>query len=178
MTETVERINIGGRFPDGSPVYLTPWTFEVPQIRDEINEHLSGRILNACAGKTRVEHDGPVVRNDIDPARDADLHVDVRDIDRAVEPESFDTVLFDPPYDADNADKHYNGHHIGRPWEPRDALEAVTAPGGVVVGFGWNSDGFDGYDGWRRERTVYFRTPNMNGADVCMTVDRKVEGNS
>jgi len=30
---TVQRIKIGGKDDDGNPVHLSPWTFEVPQIR-------------------------------------------------------------------------------------------------------------------------------------------------
>lgn len=174
MPETRRR-SIGGRLEDGSPAYLSPWTFEVPQIRDELANWLRGRVLNACAGETRLPYDGPVHRNDADPERPADTHHDVRNLDDRLDADPFDVVVYDPPYSQEHAERHYNDHHVGRDWEARSALEALTTTGGLVVGFAFNSDGFEGYDGWERVETVYFRTPNMSGGDVAMAIDRKVQ---
>lgn len=170
---TVERIKIGGRTESGDPIHLSPWTFEVPQIRQTVERWLHGRVLNACAGKNELAHDGPVHRNDIDPDRSADTHHDVREIDDHLGHDQFDTVVFDPPYSKEMADAHYNGNHVGRPWEPRGAIANVTAPGGHVLTLGYNSDGLDGWDGWERVATYYFRTPNWSGHDIALAVDRK-----
>lgn len=170
---TVERVKIGGKTDDGDPVFFTPWTFEVPQIREVVEWWLSGTVLNACAGKTKLDHDGPVHRNDIDPDRDADTHHDVRDLDEHLAHNQFETVVFDPPYSAEMAERHYNGHNIGRKWEPRGAIANLTAPGGHVLTFGYNSDGFEGWTGWERVATYYFRTPNFSGYDIALAVDRK-----
>jgi len=170
---TVDRIKIGGRTEDGEAVHLSPWTFEVPQIREIVEKWLSGEVLNACAGKTKLDHDGPIHRNDINPDHDADTHHDVREIDQHLEQNRFDTVVFDPPYTKEMADWHYEGNHIGRKWEPRGSIANVTAPGGHVLTFGYNSDGLDGWDGWERIATYYFRTPNWSGYDIALSVDRK-----
>jgi len=170
---TVERIKIGGKTDDGDPVHLSPWTFEVPQIRRLVESWLAGEVLNACAGKTRLSHDGPIVRNDLDPDRDVDTHYDVCTLDEQFAHGRFDTVVFDPPYTAEMADRHYDGHHIGRTWEPRGAIANVTAPGGHVLTFGYNSDGLEGWDGWERMATYYIRTPNWSGNDIVLAVDRK-----
>jgi hypothetical protein len=53
--EKVERITIGGTKQDGEPVHLSPWTFEVPQIRSIVEDWLSGEVLNACSGKTKLD---------------------------------------------------------------------------------------------------------------------------
>jgi len=170
---TVDRIKIGGKTGDGDPVHLSPWTFEVPQIKEIVEQWLHGEVLNACAGKTKLDHDGAIHRNDIDPDRDADTHYDVREIDEHLKHERFDTVVFDPPYTKEMAERHYNGNHIGRKWEPRGSIANVTAPGGHVLTFGYNSDGFDGWTGWERIATYYFRTPNYSGFDIALCVDRK-----
>ena len=170
---TVQRIKIGGKDDDGNPVHLSPWTFEVPQIRRLVERWCAGEVLNACAGKTRLDHDGPVHRNDVDRDRDVDTHHDVCEIDDKLGHDRFGTVVFDPPYTAEMADRHYNGHHIGRSWEPRGAIANVTAPGGHVLTFGYNSDGLEGWDGWERIATYYIRTPNWSGADIALAVDRK-----
>ena len=103
---TVYRIKIGGKTGNGDSVHLSPWTFEVPQIKDIVKKWLYGEVLNACAGKTKLNHDGPVHRNDIDTDRSADTHYDVRKIDEHLENERFDTVVFDPPYTKEMAERH------------------------------------------------------------------------
>ena len=173
MGGIVERVKIGGRDRNGDAVHLSPWTFETPQIRSIVERWCAGRVLNACAGKTRLDYNGPVHRNDRDRDRDVDTHYDVREIDDHLPAEHFETVVFDPPYSAEMADEHYNGTHIGRSWEPRGALANVTAAGGIVLSFGYNSDGFDGWDGWERLATYYIRTPNWSGREICLSVNRK-----
>jgi len=170
---TVERIKIGGKTEDGEPVHLSPWTFEVPQIREIVEKWLAGEVLNACAGKTKLDHDGPITRNDIDEDRDVDTHVDVREVDEHFDRDRFDTVVYDPPYTAEMAERPYDGYHVGRKWEARGAIANVTAPGGRVLTFGYNSDGLGGWDGWQRVATYYFRTPNWSGYDISLSVDRK-----
>lgn len=51
------------------------WTFSAAKIRAWVEQYLDGRVLNACAGPTKLGH-SPVHRNDIDPEIDADTHVD------------------------------------------------------------------------------------------------------
>jgi len=171
----VERERIGGKTPDGDPAYLSPWTFEAPQVRDALREYLRGTVLNACAGETELPYSGTVHRNDVDPGRWADTHHDVRELDEHLS-ERFEVVVYDPPYSKELAQEHYRGHHVGRPWEARPALAALTAVGGDVICFHFSSDGLEGWDGWRRIETRYFNTPNLSGGDLAMTVDRKVVG--
>jgi hypothetical protein len=170
---TVERIKIGGKKENGDPVHLSPWTFEVPQIREVVEQWLSGEVLNACAGKVKLDHKGEVIRNDIDEDRDAHIHHDVREIDDHLEHNRFGTVVYDPPYTREMADRHYDGNHVGPKWEARGSIANITAPGGHVLTFGYNSDGFDGWGGWERRATYYFRTPNWSGFDIALSVDRK-----
>lgn len=37
------------------------WTFQSDKIRRWVEERLRGRVLNACAGKTKLVHDGEAV---------------------------------------------------------------------------------------------------------------------
>lgn len=173
MTEPAKRIKIGGRTEDGEPVHLSPWTFETPQIREIVERWLAGEVLNACAGKTELEHDGPIHRNDLDEDLDVETHYDVRDLDDHFDRDRFDTVIYDPPYSAEMAERHYDGNHVGRMWEARGAIANVTAPGGHVLTFGYNSDGLDGWEGWERITTYYFRTPNWSGNEIVLSIDRK-----
>ena len=166
---------IGGKHPDGTPIALGAWTFEAPQVRRVVESYLRGRVLNACAGKTHLSHDD-VHRNDLDERRDADTHHDVCSLDEYLPAESFDVVVFDPPFDGEQAAEHYDGNTVGRGpsggiWEARDALAALTAPGGCVLSVGWNSVGLQSHRAFAREAVHLFQ--RVQKPDVVLVVDRK-----
>jgi len=58
----------GGRDRDGNARTLGRWTFQYEPARELVESLLAGRVLNACAGKTKLRHDGGIVRNDLNRA--------------------------------------------------------------------------------------------------------------
>jgi hypothetical protein len=168
---------IGGSEPNGDPAAIGPWTFETSTVRSIVEKYLEGQVLNACAGVTRLPYPREDVhRNDIDPERDADTHFDVECIDDRLPNNHFDAVIFDPPWDQEQADEHYNGHNVGRGpsggiWDAREALANVTAPGGCVISLGWNSVGLESFRGWEREAIHLFQRASQL-PDVVLVVDR------
>lgn len=164
--------NVGGREPDGTPTAIGPWTFETKMVRDVVEGALTGRVLNACAGKTRLNHDD-VVRNDLNPEVEADLHVDVVEIDQEFDECTMDSVVFDPPYDQTQADEHYEGMHDRQRGPARRKLAGLVRPGGVFVELGWNDHSpARCIDGWsRRELHIYRRGPSYQ--PVFLTIDER-----
>jgi len=174
----VYRWKVGGKEPDGTPTRIGKWTFQTRMVRDIVLDHIDGRVLNACAGETHLsEYKRGVefVRNDIDESRDADYHYDVRIIDRMLEHEweSFDAVVFDPPFDPGRAAKLYEGWHATEYTNARTAVGNLVKPGGVVVELGWNTYGLGDADGWEREAWYDYPQASFKG-DVHLTVDRKI----
>lgn len=165
---------IGGRNKDGSPSYIGPWTFECDQVRRVVEKALTGRVLNACAGKTKLRHSDEVVRNDINPDRDADHHVDVGEIDGLFDPDTFDTVVFDPPFDQSQADEHYESMHARDLVPARKKLIELVRPGGRFVELGWNLQAANEQRGWSREELhIFDRGPTLQ--PVFLTVDRNYQ---
>lgn len=171
--------DIGGRHPDGKPITIGPWTFETPQVRAVVEAYCApgDRVLNACAGKTRLDHDGHIHRNDVDERRPADTHHDVRNLDHKLAGESFDIVVFDPPWDSEQATEHYGGHRVGRGpsggiWEARKALAALTAPGGLVLSLGFDTAGLRNLDGFERVAMHAFQRV-QKPVDAILVVDWK-----
>lgn len=166
---------VGGREPDGSPTYIGPWTFRTKMVRTIVEENLTGRVLNACAGKTKLTHGGgEVVRNDLNPERDADFHIDVCDVDEHFEEDSFDTVVFDPPFDQEQAEEHYESMHARQLVPARKKLIKLVRPGGRFVELGWNLQAANEQPGWSREAVhIYDRGPTLQ--PVFLTVDRNVQ---
>ncbi|WP_135829987.1 zinc ribbon domain-containing protein [Halorussus halobius] len=167
---------VGGRDSDGSQATISRWTFEAEQVRSVAEEHLQGRVLNATAGKTRLSHDGDVVRNDINPEMPADTHVDVQAADEHWPSESFDSVVLDPPFDAGQAEARYGGWHASDFSVARDALEPLVRPGGIAISLGWTTYAFAEQfapDWGREELHIYQRGPVH--PDVFLMVDRKTQ---
>jgi len=120
------------------------WTFQSKKIRQWVEERLQGRVLNACAGKTKLANDHEIVRNDIDPARDADLHVNVRSIAEHFESESFGTIVYDPPFSENQANEEYHledGETVvaGKDAIAKRQFHELLKPGGRVIQFGFTT---------------------------------------
>lgn len=170
--EPDEIVSNGGRDTDGSARMLSRWTFAYAPARKLVRKHMTGRVLNACAGKTVLDHDGEIVRNDLNPRRDADHHVDVAEIAYHFPAQSFDTVLFDPPFDEQQAETKYDGLHAMDVYAALEGFNELVRPGGVVVSFGWNSWGMRSFPAFeRRDTTLLQRGPIHR--DVIVTIDER-----
>jgi len=132
-----------GRRDDIELAYYTcqpnKWTFQSEKIRRWVEGRLQGRTLNACAGKTKLTHDHEVVRNDIDEDRDADIHVDVCEIAEHLESESFDTIVYDPPFSTYQSNRSYEGRSVGDDALAKRQFDELLAPGGRVIQFGFTT---------------------------------------
>lgn len=151
------------------------WTFRSDKIRTWVEDQLNGRVLNACAGKTQLEHDDEIVRNDIDEQRDADLYVDVCEVADHFEPCSFDTIIYDPPFSAQQSNEEYEGRMVGSDALAKRQFHELLRPGGRVIQFGFSTTCMPISLGYERESVAVFNTlGRMN--DYLATVDRKQNG--
>lgn len=167
-----EIVSNGGRNADGSPRMLSRWTFQYKPARRLVEEHLDGRVLNACAGKTKLNHDGEIHRNDLNPERDADTHLDVVDLGEHFGPQSFDTVVFDPPFDQKQAEDKYDGLHASDVYTALGIFNELVRPGGKVICFGWNSWGMRSFAAFERIETVLLQRGPIH-RDFIVTVDQR-----
>lgn len=90
-------------------------TFEEPNLRRFVLTYMKGRVLNACAGPTSLADyytDGQIIRNDINPTIEADLHVDVAKLASNFEENSFDTIIYDPPWSNYQSNMRYDGYMV------------------------------------------------------------------
>jgi len=132
------------------------WTFGADKIRAWVERFLEGRVLNACAGETVLEHD-PVHRNDIDPDVDADTHLDVRALPDELDT-TFDVIVYDPPFTSHQAAATYDQSTPGYGTEVVDALHALLRPGGRVLTFGYSTWGMPADRGYRHAAVGLFNT--------------------
>jgi len=131
----------------------TRWTFEPPQVRKFIIENLKGKVLNLFAGQTKLKesyiynkktfrgYPGEIVRNDIDPKIDADLHIDAMEIHKHFEKNTFDTVILDPPWNIRKAREKYEGKYMGRYKIVKQNILKIMKQDARVISCGFDSTG-------------------------------------
>ena len=149
------------------------WTFQSDKIRTWVEHRLEGRVLNACAGKTKLNHDDEVIRNDIDEDRDADLHVDVTEIADYFDRCSFDTIVFDPPFSQNQSNESYDGQMVGSDALAKRQFHELLKGGGAVIGFGFTTTNMPIALGYEREAVAVFNTLGRSN-DYLASVDRKL----
>jgi hypothetical protein len=121
------------------------------------------------AGETRLELDE--VRNDLDPARNAEYHLDALNFVQLWVGEKFDTVLLDPPYSYRKSMEFYNGMKASPFRMLKDAIPRILMAGGQVVTFGYHSNVMGRGRGFNVERIALF---SHGGAihDTIASVER------
>lgn len=148
------------------------WTFQSKKVRRWVEARLSGRTLNACAGKTFLTHDGEILRNDINEERDADTHHDVTEIADHFEPESFDTIVFDPPFSNYQSNTKYDGEKVGNDTLAKKQFDELLAPGGTIIQFGFTTTCMPNSLPYEREEVAIWNTLGRM-KDYLSVIDRK-----
>lgn len=149
------------------------WTFRVPEIRAAVEEHLEGRVLNLFAGDSRLNHNGEIVRNDINPDIDGDYHFDATEVAGQFPPQSFDTVVLDPPFSIRNAILRYEDYNVGKWKLVADGVQEIARPGGVVITLGHNSTGLGKTRGFAKEKLYIFNHKGGHHDTFCL-VERQM----
>lgn len=152
------------------------WTFQSDKIRKWVESHLEGKVLNACCGKTKINHTGEIIRNDLNEKREADYHYDVTEIGEYFQSNEFDTVVFDPPFSSEQADSSYDGINVNRSKEIGEAMrqfDTLLSGGGRLIQMGFTTTCMPGSMDYQREEVAIFNTlGRMN--DWLGTVDRRM----
>lgn len=124
-------------------------TFSVKPIGEFVQRYLatSTRSVDPFARNKRWT----TYTNDIDPSTQADSHMDAEKFLRSFQQLQFDLVIFDPPYSPRQISECYKGigMEVGMKETQsallykrvRDAIPAILAPGGIVLSFGWSTNG-------------------------------------
>lgn len=125
-------------------------TLSVPAMKGFAQRYLLGDVdsVDPFARNCRLAS----VTNDLNPETAAQYHMDALDFCALLEREGrvFDVAIYDPPYSPRQVSECYNS--VGREctmhdtqssfWtKSRDALDRIIRPGGIVISFGWNTNG-------------------------------------
>lgn len=115
------------------------WTFEQPQTKQWVENHLQGSVLNLFAGKVKL--DVNEFRVDLSPEFHPDL---VSDAFQAVLKFialgiTFDCVILDPPYSLRQSHEKYDGRTVSQFRKVMDKIPMILNSGGLVISLGYQS---------------------------------------
>lgn len=151
------------------------WTFQCGTVRTWVEERLEGRVLNACAGETKLRHSGKTVRNDVNKDRPADYHTDLRELPAILEPNSFDTVVYDPPWSVFQVNDKYEGRGqdtIKQSTQMARAIDELLSPAGKILSFGYTLDMIPSSMNYKIAEVAVFTIPGP-GKDFFGVVHRR-----
>ncbi len=115
--------------------------------------------------------------NDINPDVNTEYHLDAVDFLKLFDSASLDGVLLDPPYSMHQCTVSYEGYGTGRiiALTPvYDQAARTVKPGGLVLSFGWNSNGIGAGRGFSIEEVILVPHGGHHN-DTIITVERKNE---
>lgn len=133
---------------------LHRYTFSVRPIRQWVERHCEGKVLNLFAGQTLLAVDE--LRNDLDPDMPADFHLDALAFVRGWRGDRFNTILLDPPYAFRKSMELYRGHVCSPFRQLKDEIPHILAPNGLVITFGYHSVVMGTQRGFITERIALF----------------------
>ena len=152
------------------------YTFEIPQLRREVEKICRGKTLNLFAGQTLLKINE--TRVDIDPKMPADYHMPAEEfLELAIAKGwRYDTVILDPPYNLRKSREKYNGRFVGCFTKLKDLITTIVVDGGLVLTFGYDTAGMTRKRGFqKREIWVIYHAGDYN--DTLCVVDQKTTKN-
>lgn len=156
-------------------------TFSINPIRNLIVKYLDTSLISIdpFANTSRFAK----ITNDLNPDYPTDFHLDAIDFLKKFETESIDFIFYDPPYSLRQVSECYKG--VGREvtmettqasWNTKhkSEIKRILKPGGLVMCFGWNSNGVGSSDMDMIEILLVAHGGQHN--DTIVTVERKTQG--
>jgi len=116
---------------------LNRYTFKSKKIKEWVENHVEGSVLNLFAGKTKLNCNE--VRNDIDVKAEAAYHHDALEFCKLYNDAKFNTILLDPPYSYRKSMEMYEGRVMSPFNALKDEICKIISPNGIVITFGYCS---------------------------------------
>jgi hypothetical protein len=154
-------------------------TFEIKPIKEFIHFYNSSNLESAdpFANRNRIAK----YVNDLDPEMETEFNMDAIDFLKTFEDESLDLVFFDPPYSPRQVSECYKklGKTVNMQttqasfWSNmKIEIARILKPNGMVLCFGWNSQGIGKTRGFIMEEILLVAHGGQHNDTIC-TAERK-----
>ena len=155
------------------------WTFTIKPIAELLARYVGDGTgwIDPFAG----ENSPAEFTNDLNPDRPTTHHIDALEFLISTETCTAQGVLFDPPYSYEQYIRSYKMKHAGTAGVTeyltlcKKQIARIVTPGGIVISFGWNSEGEGKVNSFTLEGILLV----CHGAchnDTIVTVERKIQG--
>jgi hypothetical protein len=156
----------------------SPWTFSIHPIKELLGRYVGDgmRWVDPFAGK----HSPAELTNDMNPEMDTMFHMEAIDFSKMIQG-PFEGVIYDPPYSFRQISEHYKSIGMKATQmqtsmkfyeEIKSALCEKVKPGGYVISFGWNTNGFGKARGFKIVEILAVAHGGSKN-DTLVTVERK-----
>lgn len=123
-------------------------TFKIEPIKRLVEKYIKDReiIVDPFANDSNYG----TITNDLNPEFNTTYHMDALDFLKIFEDNSVDCILYDPPYSTRQVSECYKGfgykvtqETTQSSWRAKhlDEIARILKPNGVVLCFGWNTNG-------------------------------------
>jgi len=161
-------------------------TFTILPIKDLIKRYVpkNGIVIDAFANKATIREimNCKYISNDLDVDMPTDYHLEAQDFLSIFQDNSVDLVLYDPPYSGRQVSELYKklektitmqDTNSGYYTKFKDQIKRVLKPNGIVISFGWQSNGIGGNNGFEQIE-ILLVSHGGNHNDTIVTVERKL----
>ena len=156
-------------------------TFEIVAIHNLIYKYLRPEhySIDPFANESWIAK----VTNDLNPEYKCDYSEDATDFLRRFDDNSVDFILYDPPYSLRQVSECYKSVGIEvttettqSSWRSKhiDEIKRIVKPNGIVMCFGWNSNGVGIVRGFEMEEILLIAHGGSHN-DTIITVERKTQ---
>jgi hypothetical protein len=149
---------------------LNKYTFKSLSIKQWVEKHVEGKVLNLFAGKVKLNC--KEIRNDIRESMNASYHLDALEFVKQSVDEEYNTVLLDPPYSYRKSMEMYEGSMVSPFNKLKNAIPRIVKPEGIVITFGYHSTVMGKKRGFDQEHILLI---SHGGAihDTIAVIERK-----
>lgn len=154
---------------------LNKYTFKSKKIRDWVENHCEGLVLNLFAGMIPLNVNE--IRNDIRKEMSADYYMDAlkfaKGCAKFIGRGKFNTVLLDPPYAYRKSMEMYDGAIMSPFNALKNAIPSILEDNGIVITFGYHSNVMGAKRGFKQEHICLM---SHGGAihDTIAVIERKL----
>ena len=156
------------------------YTFSIKPIKELLDEYVDKTKLwvDPFANESKIA----TITNDLNPKFDTDYHLSALDFLKLFDNESVDGVLYDPPYSPTQTKICYEnmGLEVTQKetkisfWtDAKKEIARIVKKDGIVISFGWNSNGVGKKSGFEIEKILLVPHGSMHNDTICV-VERKM----
>ena len=149
-------------------------TFSVKPIKEFVERNLVGEVIvDPFANNCKYGN----ITNDLDPFYDTTYNMDALEFLKTFKDGVVDCVLFDPPYSPRQVSECYKKMGLAVNMQTTQAsfwgnmkkeIGRITKKGGIVLSFGWNSNGIGKSNGFEQQEILIVAHGGNHNDTICV----------